>query len=197
MKRIEDFKWAKTGNAAFSPSLAHRNAVEVFVMPREGTYTWGFKRAADMIVDAAPTDGLNPDDLFFPVAFLYRHHLELMLKDVIRLGVQVGALTGCEESLGEHNLHKLWNKAKQLLQVMWPDSSGEDLTAAEQLILEFHRLDPSGQAFRYVRNTKGVPHLQGAPDRVDLTNMKATMQAVSSFLDALYAGLEYCDPGSP
>ena len=193
-----NLRWPKKGDRAFKPSLspADNGRLEAFVMPSDGTYVVGFQRAADMIVDAAQSDDLNPDDLFFPVAHLYRHHLELMLKGLVRLGVRVGAFEKCEGciAIAHHNLHKVWNKAKQLIQ---KDSPDDDLRAVEQVILEFHKLDPSGQAFRYARDKNGAQHLQDAPKCVDLANLKATMNAVSSFLDAAYAGIDNCDPGPP
>jgi hypothetical protein len=187
--------WPRKGQKAFRPP--DRPALEAFVMPSEGTYIVGFQRAADMIVDTAQTDALNPDDLFFPVAYLYRHHLELMLKELVRLGIGLGALDGCEKILGEHNLHKLWNNAKQLIKLVWPDSPDDDVKAAEHLILEFHKLDPTGQAFRYARGKNGSPHLQGVPERVGLDNLKAAVDALSRFLEAAEAGIDYCDPGPP
>ena len=60
---------------------------------------------------------------------LYRHHSELMLKELVRVGRRVGivedslervppcpccghALRAMDDPLSQHNLHKLWNKAK-------------------------------------------------------------------------------------
>ena len=194
-----NLNWPKKGDRAFKPSVpsTDKARLEAFVMPSDGMYVVGFQRAADMIVDAAQSDDLNPDDLFFPVAYLYRHHLELMLKGLVRLGVRVGALDGCKKILGKHDLPMLWNKAKQLIKKMWPDLPDDDLRAVEQRILEFHKLDPTSQAFRYARDKEGNPHLQHGPERVDLLNLKTTVEAVSTFLDGAYAGIESCDPGPP
>ena len=192
-----NFNWPKKGDAVFKPSVpsADQARLEAFVMPDGGKYLVGFQRAADMLVDAAKTDDRNPDDLFFPVAYLYRHHLELMLKELVRLGVRLSSLDGCEDMLGKHNLHKLWNKSKQLIKEVWPDSPDDDLKAVEQMILEFHKLDPTGQAFRYARDKKGNPQLQDMPQRIDLENLKLTVDAVSGFLEAAEAGINDSDPG--
>ena len=212
-----NFNWPKKGDRAFKPSLspADKGRLEAFVMPSDGTYVVGFQRAADMIVDAAQSDDLNPDDLFFPVAYLYRHHLELMLKELVRLGIRIGAIqtsADCpaqpcpccghiakapKDALLEHNLLRLWNSAKDLIKQVWPDSPYSELKFVEHVILEFHKIDPSGQAFRFARDKNGALHLQNAPKCVDLANLKARMNAVSSFLDAAYAGIDNCDPGPP
>jgi hypothetical protein len=185
------------GDRAFRPSVpsADRARLEAFVMPSNEIYLVGFQRAADMIVAGAQADKQNPDDLFCPIAYLYRHHLELMLKELVHLGIHLGSLKDCEGILGGHNLHKLWNKAKQLIKEVWPDSPNDDLNAVEKRILEFHKLDPTGQAFRYARDKDGAPHLQGAPQRIDLNNLKAVVDSFSKFLDATYTGIDYCDPG--
>ena len=191
------FNWPKKGDRAFKPSVpsADHARLEAFVRPTDGTYVAGFQRAADMIVDATKIDDGNPDDLFFPVAYLYRHHIELMLKEMVRLGGRLGSLEGCDRILGQHNLDRLWDKAKQLIKEVWPDSPDDDLNAVEQMILEFHNLDSTGQAFRYARDRHGTAHLQGAPQRVCLDNLRAAVDAVSRFLDSAWAGIDNCDPG--
>lgn len=210
------FIWPKKGDQAFRASvhLTDQDAIEAFVFPSDGAYLVGFQRGADMIVDAAKDDNLNPDELFFPVAYLYRHHIELMLKELVRLGTRVGVVEeavelvppcpscghaprASDDPLSQHNLHKLWNKAKLAINAVWPDQGKADLAAVERVILEFHKLDPTGQAFRYARDKAGGRHLQDAPSRVDLRNLKAIVDAVSRFLDACYAGIDACDPGPP
>ncbi len=214
MTETSAFNWPRKGDKAFRPSVtsANRSQIEAFVMPSAGAYLFGFQRAADMVVDAAKNDDQNPDALIFPVAYLYRHHLELTLKELVRLGAHVGVIatsTEClsdscpccghvtevtRDVLSQHNLHKLWNKAKQLIDAVWPNSPDDDLKVVEQVILEFHNLDPSGQAFRYARDKDGEPHLQDAPRRIDLDNLKAAVDTISGFLDAAYGGIEYCVP---
>jgi hypothetical protein len=192
-----DFNWPKKGDQAFpEPNPKGRSGLlEAFIMPLEDTYLTGFQRAADIIVSAIPILDGTPDSLFFPVAYLYRHHLELMLKELVSLGIQMGSLKGCESVLESHNLQMLWKNAKQLIMGRWPKSPGEDMRAADHVVMEFHKLDPSGQAFRYARDKKGAPSLVDAPRVVDLGNLKAVVDGVSSFLDASYAGIEASDPG--
>ena len=194
-----DFNRPEKGAQAFGQrvSSADQAGLQAFVMPSAGTYVVGFQRAADIIVDGTQGDDLNPDDLFFPIAHLYRHHLELLLKELVRLGVRLRSLKDCDKILGEHNLHRLWNKAKQLIKEVSADSLNTDLTAVEQVVFEFHKLDPTGQAFRYHRDKKGTPHLKDALKIVDLGNLKATVDTVSSWLDAAYAAVEHCDPRPP
>lgn len=212
-----NLNWPKKGDRVFKPSpvpSADLVRVEAFVMPSDDMYITGFQRAADMIVEAAKTDDDNPDELVFPVTYLYRHYLELMLKDMIRLGIRLGAIEVRAKSnsepcpncghrkvkkdwQSEHNLYKLWYLVKRLLREVWPEGPTDDLNATEQMILEFHKLDPSGQAFRYAKDNKDNQHLQEAPDKVDLINLKVKMDAVSTFLNSASSWMYSCDPGCP
>ena len=45
-------------------------------------YAVGYKDAADIVVEKATTTGRGLDTLVYPIAFLYRHYLELRLKEL-------------------------------------------------------------------------------------------------------------------
>src|SRR5437879_3151243 len=78
-----------------------------------------FKDAADMIIDrhqSAKQFG-HGDRLLFPVTYLYRHYLELQLKDLVVLAVRCKfyLLSEVEEILSKHELCPLWTKTKRYL----------------------------------------------------------------------------------
>ena len=196
--KFVEFCWPEKGDRAFKFSPSDKKGLDAFVVPSEGAYVVGFQEAANMVVDAAQNDPRSPDNLFFPVAYLYRHHLELMLKGLVRLGIRVGVFREDDsilKILGRHDLCALWEKAKQLISEACPDSQSEDIKTVRHVILEFHKLDQTGQAFRYDRDKKGAPHLVGVPSRVDLENMMNVVAGTSAFLDGAYAAIDFCDPG--
>jgi hypothetical protein len=80
---------------------------------------------------------------------------------------------------------------------VWPDSPDEDLCAAEKVILEFHKLDPKSDTFRYACDKQGEKHKMNGLQIVDLLNLRSAVGAISLFLEAAYAGIEYCNPGPP
>lgn len=148
-----------------------------------------FKEAADKIVDNLETGNNfgHPDKYFFPVAYLYRHALELGLKCIVRDGINLGIITESktvEKIIKGHNLCKLWNKARGILEEVWPDGDKDTLTNAERVILQFHKLDSSGQEFRYATDIEGNPNLENAPKLVDLINLKTVSDNLFSFLDS-------------
>jgi len=130
----------------------------------------GFKVVADRAVEALERgdEARHPDMYFFPVAYLYRHYLELSLKCLYRdacrfLNGEVDA-----EVIIKHNLHKLWNKTKDALSKSFPQEPPSTLSNVEKVVLQFHRLDPDGQSLRYAKDTKGKPNLADAPRLIGL-----------------------------
>jgi hypothetical protein len=96
--------------------------------------------------------------------FLFRHYLELALKDVVfnlrKLKTKQQNLP--EEGQGEwpsgHDLSVLWNEIK----VQFPQKMGQkwweslDTEFAEKCVTEFHDIDPSSERFRYQREKSRV-----------------------------------------
>lgn len=128
-------------------------------------------------------DRLSPDLAVFPLAFLWRHHIELALKDIIIDGRKLA-----EESLGHpagHGLVNLWNKARPYIEACG-DPNAPELANVEANIHEFEKVDPRADGFRYPRARDGVqPNLTGAPREVNLELLHDAMLAVSNFLDAV------------
>jgi hypothetical protein len=167
-----------------------------FVRRSPAAYVVGFRLAAESLVDLARQDPGKSDLLLVPAAYLYRHYLELMLKDLVRLGTRLRLATVAEKQLIHHDLDKLWHLARKVIEAFWPAPPVDDLEAVEHAIVEFHRLDPSGQAFRYPSDTNGNASLSGVPPVIDLDCLRATMEAVANFLEAAEAGIDAADPGS-
>jgi len=148
----------------------------------------GFRDAADRIVDSveAQNSPPYPDRLLHPVAFLYRHYLELELKGLLHSGVQLGVVdqTGkLSRAMGDHDLRALWIRTKRFLGEVFPDEDPTPLNAVEEVILAFHDLDPRGQSFRYHTDKNGRRQLENAPKTVDLTQMRDVMKRVAGFFD--------------
>jgi len=152
----------------------------------------GFKDAADRIVDSLPGDRRHPDDKVFPVAYLYRHYLELKLKYVIKRGMSLDLIeiTNERKFFNEHRLRVLWEKAKKVISDAYPDSPRDQLQYVEKLILEFDHVDQNGQEFRYAESLDGERHLQRAPESFSLANLKETMDKVHYFLDSCCTGMD-------
>lgn len=199
MDEISSIPWPEKKDApfkkgAYGPTQAHLDWFDSFTFTKDLIIAEAFKKAADKIVDNLETGNSleHPDKFFFPVAYLYRHAFELGLKCIIRDGFDLGIIIeddSVKSVLNAHNLHRLWNKARNILEEVWPDGDKETLTNAERVILQFHKLDDSGQAFRYAQDVEGNPHLGNAPKLVDLVNLKKVSNNLFSFLDSCSGGL--------
>ena len=181
-------------DGVYGPTQAHLDWFDSFIFTKDLIIAEAFKEAADKTVDNLETGNSreHPDKFFFPIAYLYRHAFELGLKCIIRDGINLGIITendSIKEILINHNLNKLWNKARYILEKVWPNGDKETLTNAERVILQFHNFDSSGQAFRYAQDVEGNPNLKNAPKLVDLINLKTVSGNLFSFLDSCSHGL--------
>jgi hypothetical protein len=149
-----------------------------------------FKRAADCLVDHLANGGTcgagPPDGLLVPVGYLYRHALELELKIALKLAVRANAIP-CGPTRTEHRLRVLWSLLRPAIERVWPTLEGEVMARQEALIADLDQMDPTGQNFRYARDTKGAATVDSYPDGVDLWELKQAFADAEDFLSA------FCD----
>ncbi|WP_166831860.1 hypothetical protein [Thalassoroseus pseudoceratinae] len=179
-----EYPWPKKGDKLFveEPDADER----VFHV---GAYMWSglqhasaFKTAADMVIDGAQQASRIDyrDDLIHPVAYLYRHALELKLKEIVRYGIQMHCYkkTDVEAILGNHNLAKLWTKAKQAIVHRWPSGNTSDIKATEAIVNEMHQADKDGQRWRYATDKNGRPNKHdGLPQFMSIKSMRIVVPA--------------------
>jgi hypothetical protein len=162
----------------------------------------GYRLAAQILVEH--TRRRNGEAyLFYPIIFLYRHHVELMLKNLI-LALDapcVRKLTQAEE-LSESNRESLaGGKQAHSLQLLWDllrpvvkklrkgIVPSERISGINFYIRQLNELDPDSAQFRYtkgIENTKNklrTAQKQGTP--VDLRTFADAMERLANFLDGL------------
>jgi hypothetical protein len=184
-----NIRWPKKGDMPFVPGGAFESTSAQLdwlgFMANDEMYALGFREAADAVVAylESGADPRHPDHFFFPVTYLYRHGLELEMKALLRDGKSAGLTEVDADMLTDHNLHKLWNKVREMLKEMYPDGGSETLNAVERIIREFHKVDPNGQCFRYAHDRNGNRTIDRAPKLVDLQHLRDTVAGVFNFLD--------------
>lgn len=172
-----------------------------------------YKSAADKLVEVASADAAVAarGDFLFPAAFLYRHYLELMLKNLVGGGRAARKLTVNDRVLEEHNLHKLWNKAKELLDTFCSAEDEPAVRFAESVVLGYHTVDESSCNFRYPVQKDGKPPLEALPPSgrladqlrgLNLSGLQSDIEKThqlfdnaSDWLNALFDGLIDDDAG--
>jgi hypothetical protein len=116
-----------------------------------------FYRASVVLMDGVAKDELNEDTEGIAAAFLFRHYLELALKNVILAG---RFLTKDGENVPhpevspaprEHKLNDLWKLVLRDAKPKMPTDDWQryDTEFVEKCIAEFDRIDPKGMTFRY------------------------------------------------
>ncbi len=110
-------------------------------------YADGFLHAADRIVDSWAGQPWE-DEFIYPILALYRHHLELLLKLVIR------SAPGFTDEVRDwlyktHELDKLWSKLEEVYRDSHLWASKECTEACAELIKELSKHDPKSYAARY------------------------------------------------
>jgi hypothetical protein len=171
-----------------------------------------FKLAADMILDAhLAAKGSHNDILLFPVLYLYRHCVELKLKDLLLLGIRTRFFDEAaadkiidedEGIIGQHRLCALWNKVRDFLAHSYPNDT--QLKVAESMINELHEIDKDGQTLRYDRvkdtlqlrrpkyrhlgDTQQHP-VYNIPETIDIANLRQSMDCLYAYLKSGYEGI--------
>jgi hypothetical protein len=115
-----------------------------------------FYRASLLLMKGVAEDRLNEDTEGIAAAFLFRHYLELSLKNIVLAGrflTQEGQNAPHKDAIPAwgHKLSELWKlvlrDAKTKMQA--GDWNNYDVEFVEKCIAEFDGIDPHGLAFRY------------------------------------------------
>jgi hypothetical protein len=142
----------------------------------------GYKVAADQLVKTIETGGHDQDFLVYPIVFLYRHHLELLLKDLRAAGWR--RYDWDPTAKADHKLPGLWKDCRKVIEEAWPGAPSSDADVVDKLIAEFDAMDPNSTAFRYSTSMKGEKSLPDNVTHLNLRHLSETMDKLSHFLQA-------------
>ena len=164
-------------------------------------YTPSYYEAAETLVQAALQDNKPADLLFCPIVYLYRHFVELMLKDLIR---QAQGYCKLLESLGiahgqpkknvlpelteTHSLKRLLDWLIERLEVVGDKETFDD--GVRVTIEQLHSFDPEGVTFRYGYTTKGKLTLP-KQQQYDIEIIRSRMKEVNDYLCGIEAWLDF------
>ena len=145
----------------------------------------GYKLAADMLVDQV--EGNPPEDcLIAPILFLYRHWVELKLKELI-LSLKVFSVAEITRP-NHHHLYDLWSIVKSNLPCL-RDSRNQDFILLDARIKELDGLDPDGYRFRYPVNKRS--EITELPESLGIKNLKDTMDKICNAFGLIDGGIDY------
>jgi HEPN domain-containing protein len=138
-----------------------------------------FQKAGDALAAHAMEVFQSGDLLVHPISFLYRHHIELCLKDILCLDGSPVRRT--------HSLEALWRDCRALLtelgiSVDLPDVPETD--DFENCINQLQQYDAYSDSFRYPFAANGAPNLQ-AIESVDVEHLSKIMDRMAMYLDCV------------
>jgi len=141
-------------------------------------YASGYKEAGERVYESWVA--LSDDSLVFPIVFLYRHYVELRLKELLQSAESYLDLPRSWRS--DHDIGVLWGHLARLLPEIFPDEPAADLQNAGRILHELAEGDPFSFHFRYPETTKGKKHLEDV-ERLDIASFVDAMRRLSTFLD--------------
>lgn len=156
-------------------------------------YKAGFRKAAFDIVVKVCAEPVDQDLVIYPIVYLYRHHIELVLKDTIRLALEFlgQSLTdGQQRKLGRHDLSALWN-------ILWPmlapvckmagvDPLPEkDIKGIDAYFRQINAHDHDGQSFRYARTREHKRTLGPELRLINIRSFAINMEKLADYLEGI------------
>ena len=190
-----DFRWPRQGDRAFVTSAdPSENAnIEETGHARFVLMTDGYKRAGDLMVEAAGHDNLARDTLVFPIIFNYRHFLEISLKYLL---ATYGPTVDIEPNWHSHHLATLWGSVLEMLERYGTPDPDEADPVVGEIIIEFAKIDPNSYAYRYPVDRNGTL-LPVAQNDLHLPTLADVMNGVSGYFDGCGAYLDNLRSASP
>lgn len=145
-------------------------------------YRVAYRKAADALVLRVLHERLPEVEragMIYPIMFLYRHSIEVTLKDLLCLSY-MAEITQKENKIG-HDLASIWMEILSIVElVQGPKMRSETEESFGPLVLTVHNMDPKGDAFRYPLNTRGQPHWP-KPFDVDIVLVKIWIKAFEAW----------------
>ncbi|KAA0226940.1 hypothetical protein EDS67_18675 [candidate division KSB1 bacterium] len=192
--RLQNLSWPEKKKSLFSERKDWWNVARLKIRGEaEGfsIYSEGYRDAADKLVEYAKTDQTSIDSLIFPILFLYRHYIELALKEIILAATLY--LGKQHKSIKSHNLTQLWQRVKELISEVELDIPIDEMIAIENQISQFDMLDNSSETFRYPVDKQGNV-FKKLSDYVNVENVREIVDGLHTWCFGLVCVLgEYED----
>lgn len=180
LPRPGDKLFLDSQNAKHLDPLGYSSPGERSPIGRWELYADGFRNAADRIVDSCEGHPWE-DDLIYPVLALYRHHIELQLKIVIKSASKGEEIK--DWLYRTHDMERLWAKLNEVYPECHKWADPDWTTACSALLDEFSKHDPRSIAARYPID-KEKQTLETL-ERVDLQVLKTGIHKISHYLETI------------
>jgi len=162
---------------------------------RERAYRIGYLSSAKMLARIGIATTHQVDTLIYPIAFLYRHYIELQLKKLIRTGAEFRGeeLSRKERSaLGRHDLEELWHQLDPYFREIVGDELGFDdvRNGMKSFIDQIDEVDKSSTAFRYDQDKRTKEPSIGRLEGFNLLVFCRNVEKLCSLLEGIECQFE-------
>ncbi|MHB8753939.1 MAG: hypothetical protein ACYC92_03140 [Candidatus Acidiferrales bacterium] len=150
-------------------------------------YAEAYKSAGDLLVGYMAMPGTQ-EPLALPALYLYRHYIELMLKVILYMDIDLDETDKrSNKPKLVHDIGKLWKQFELRIQARLPDYDAE-ISVIRPCIAELSKIDGSGEKLRYPEDTLGHEVLFGTED-VDLIALREAVSKAAESLNSLHGAL--------
>lgn len=168
-------------------------------------YAIGYKEAADQLIDGIGAGRSNDAYLAYPIMFLYRHYMELRLKEIVIGLKELGSLSADFDHFNlwpqlpdpqehGHCLNYFWGlmlrhwfgaiKGQLVAGIVLEELESKYDVIGER-ISELDEIDRSSVVFRYPVDTDGNPHRISTPNLRELIHVKDVVGSIAYHLDTM------------
>ena len=182
-------EFPKKGDSLFRSTQKcspHMNACINWTYDKRDIYARGFRFGADVLAEHIFRTGNGLDTLIFPLAFCYRHNLELSMKIILHDGWQL--LDDARVVPKIHRLHDLWPSCRKIAEQVWPEGDRAVLATMTKLVNELSCVDSEGYEFRYSESKDGRTSLNGIT-HINIENFVNVVTKMSCLVDCISTGL--------
>ncbi len=159
-----------------------------------GVFATGYHHAAQQLSETLLAKLHFPDYEAYPVVFLYRHALELSLKNIIYKAALLSAFRRMDDIdsklYKQHKLPPLATRARHILLKLFPKDLDLKLIADDLLDVarEISVIDDSSYVYRYPIRPDGSPSV-ARTQTVNLVDLSSRMNSILNQLEVIDFGL--------
>jgi hypothetical protein len=188
-----DIPWPQKGDLLFIPGDDWWNNACVNYSPGAWyQYIIGYKRAAERLCDSLASDRSYADFLVYPIIFLYRQYIELILKYLLLRGKPLFN-EKFDLKNANHEIPPLWKECCGVLRRTFPNDTTleHDIECIDGIISQLTTIDKSSMTFRYPVDKDGNPMLTSTIKLINLRNLSEVMRRVATFFDSASMAIDH------
>lgn len=176
-------------------------ALDVYCGDPADACALGYRTAAQLVVKHISHKPWERTFLFYPVVFLYRHYIELMLKKLILASDEPGVRSitqaaqlsesDCASLSGgkkAHSLQFLWDRLRPVALALG-NTLDEDIEGINFYIQQLNAMDPDSVKFRYttaIEQTKAkLRGSQKCGAEIDIETFAVALERLANYFDGL------------